>query len=203
MGEKLTKRQREILEYLIKFTREKGYPPTLREIGRRFSISSPKGVADHLKALERKGYLKRNPYLSRGVELTLMERQILREKMEVPVIGRIAAGTPILATENIEEVLMLDGKLLPSGELFGLRVKGDSMIKAGIKDGDYVVIRRQNVALKGEIVAVLIGEEVTLKRYFPEKEAIYLKADNPFYKPIVLKEDIQILGKAVALFRRL
>lgn len=201
--EELTFRQKEILEFISGNIQQKGYPPTLREIGRRHRIASTNAVNGILEALEKKGYIKRKPFLSRGIEITDVIRPDFRL---VPVVGRIAAGLPILAVENIETHLAVDKSFLPGGEIFSLKVVGDSMIDAGIFDGDYCLARRQSVAEDGDVVVAVIGEEATVKKYHPTKKYIRLEPANENYEPIIVEKgmpDFYIAGKVIGLMRRM
>ncbi len=176
----LNDRAREILSFIQRFARENGYPPTIREIGEAFSISSTNGVRYYLNRLEQEGHLKRSGKISRGIEL--VGRQ--RKAAGIPILGRVAAGQPILAEEQIEAHLE-PGDLFgdPAG-LFALRVRGDSMIEAGIMQDDYVIVRHQSTASAGEIIVALLGDEATVKYYQPKRGRIELVAANPNYEPI-------------------
>jgi repressor LexA len=205
IGRGLTPRQHKILEFIVEFTVQRGYPPTLREIGERFGIRSTKGVQDHIDALQRKGYLRRRPSISRGIEVKTPDKETIpspSQVLRIPVLGRISAGKPILAEENVEGFLQVDAHLIRQRGDFALRVKGDSMVDAGIHDGDWVIVRQQPVAEKGEIVVALIGDEATVKRYYPQKDCIRLEPANKRYTPVILKEGAKILGKVVGLIRR-
>ncbi len=201
--EVLTKRQKEIFEYIEKMITEFGKSPTIREIGERFSISSTNGVRAHLEALIKKGYIKRQKLISRGIDLI---RSFPNPVRRVPVVGAVPAGHPITAIENIEGELAVDTSFLPGGETFTLRVKGESMRDAGIFDGDYVLVNRQETANKGEIVVAIIGEEATVKRYFPERGRIRLQPENESFEPIWVDEnspEFSIAGKVIGLMRRI
>jgi repressor LexA len=200
----LTERQKAILSFIIEAIQARGFPPTLREIGHAFSIRSTKGVNDHLAALERKGEIRRHPELSRGIEVVHMpsaDEDIKR----IPLVGRIAAGTPVLATENIEGTYGIDRSLVQGGE-FMLSVQGDSMIDAHICDGDYILVRPQETANDGEIVAAMVDEEATVKRFYRNGSSVRLVPANESMSPIVVESmsnDVRILGKVVAVFRAL
>ena len=208
MRKKLTARQQEIYQFIAKAIREKGYPPTIREVMEAFDIASTNGVRTTLAALEKKGYIRRHALLSRGIELTdYYEREsgLSGDIREVPVIGRVAAGEPILATENVETTLTVDAGFVPSGTVFALKVQGDSMRDAGILDGDYVLARQQESAQAGEIVVAVIGEEATVKRYFRDGTNVRLMPENDAYDPIVVSrksDSFRIAGKIVGLMRR-
>lgn len=208
MRKPLTERQQAIYDYLARTIRTRGAPPTIREIMEVFGINSTNGVRTTLAALEKKGHIRRHPRLSRGIELVdYVEREPLAAELrEVPLIGRVAAGEPILATQNIEATLQLDRNLLPaSGTVFALRVHGESMKDAGILDGDIVLARQQEYAEQGDIVVALLGDEATVKRYYRDRDGIRLVPANDAYAPIVIAEDAEnfrIAGKVVGLIRR-
>jgi len=203
MVEELTFRQKEILNFISQAIQDKGYPPTLREIGKKFKIASTNGVHTILENLEKKGYIKRQPLLSRGIELV---QNIRANFTLIPVLGRIAAGLPILAVENIETHLAVDKTFLPGGEIFSLKVVGESMKDAGILDGDYVLARRQETAEKGDIVVAVIGEEATVKTYVPLKNMIRLEPANPDFEPTIVDRKTPgffIAGKVMGLMRKM
>lgn len=193
----LTPRQREVLEFLKEYISERGYPPTLREIARELGIKWTKGIEKHLQALEKKGYIKRFPG-ARSIEILGFSRG-----RSIPVVGSIAGGKPIVAEENIEKTLTLDEDLVPGEGAFFLKVEGESMNQAGILDGDYVLVRPEPTAEKGEIVAALIGDEATVKYFFPEKSRVVLRAANPDFESLVLDEndEFKILGKVAVVLR--
>jgi len=202
----LTDRQREILDFISKSIRRRGYPPTLREIGANFKIRSTNGVNDHLRALEKKGYLKREDLKSRA--LRPVDNAADGEMVEIPLVGRVAAGQPLLAVENIEDTVKVDRFFIgQSREVFALRVTGESMIEDGIFDGDYVFVRKQLQAEKGEIVVAMIEGEATVKRYFPEGDQIRFQPANAAMKPIyVRKQDfrsVNIIGVVVGVYRKM
>ncbi|MEW6753485.1 MAG: transcriptional repressor LexA [Candidatus Latescibacterota bacterium] len=209
MARPLTARQQAIYDYISRTIRGRGAPPTIREIMDEFGISSTNGVRTTLAALERKGHIRRRARLSRGIELVdfVEEEALSQELCAVPLVGRVAAGAPILATENIEETLHVDRALLPaSGRIFALRVHGQSMRDAGILDGDIVLARQQEQAERGDIVVALLGEEATVKRYSPGPDGIRLLPENEAFSPIVVspdREDFSIAGKVVGLMRRM
>ena len=219
--DKLTARQGEVLDFITDHIQTTGFPPTIREIGDNLGISSTNGVNDHLKALERKGYLVREDAKSRAIRplynpdqspfdpsATSDQPQIIEDVAAVPVVGRIAAGAPITAIENVEEEVHLGQSLLgrPS-DVFGLRVQGDSMIEDGIFDGDYIFVKRQQDARDGEIVAAMVDGEATVKRLFREGDRIRLQPANAAMEPIYVHaaeaRETQILGKVIAVFRRI
>ena len=204
----LTARQREILDFIRAEIHRRGFPPSVREIGEAVGLSSSSTVHSHLAALEAKGLLRRDPSKPRALEVLDyrdIERAIDYERVQaVPLVGQVAAGAPILAAENIEATLPLPASF--AGEdTFVLRVKGDSMIEAGILDGDFVVVRQQRSAINGDIVVAMIDEEATVKRYYNEGDRIRLQPENAALEPIYADRyaDFSILGKVVALFRRI
>ena len=197
----LTARQKEIYDFLLRVIREKGYAPSIPEIGAKFKIASTNGVADHLKALQKKGYIRRVG--KRAIEMAnAMGKAVLAATREVPVLGRIPAGKPFLSEENIEGVLTIPSDM-GSGKLYALRVKGDSMTGAGILDGDRVIVKQQGTAENGEIICALIEGEATLKRFYKKGGVITLKAENDKYAPIMLSQgEFRIMGKIVGLLRK-
>lgn len=203
VGKGLTKRQREILMYLMESKQERGYPPSVREIGAALGLTSSSTVHSHLAALEKKGFIHRDPSKPRAIEILKDgASQPPKRVVNVPVLGRIAAGQPILAEEHIEDVFPLPSDFVREDASFILRVRGDSMIEAGIHDGDYLVVRQQATANNGEIVAALLGDEATVKRFYRERDHVRLQPENRTMTPIVTR-DVTILGKAIALLRRL
>jgi repressor LexA len=204
----LTPRQRKIMEFLRNWGAEHGYPPSVREIGEAVGLVSPSSVAYQLKALERKGYLRRDPNRPRAVDVRPASELVDEEFDErrpaptyVPLIGRIAAGGPILAEEMIEDVLPLPRELVGEGTLFLLQVKGDSMIDAAICDGDWVAVRQQPDADNGDVVAALIEGEATVKTYQRRDGHLWLVPQNEAYEPIP-GDQATIMGKVVAVMRR-
>jgi len=199
----LTDRQKQIYDFLSVTVRGKGYAPSIPEIGKRFKITSTRGVFDHLKALEKKGYIKRVG--RRAIDIVSQSgRSALPQAKEIPIVGRIRAGAPLLAVENIEGSLTVANELARGKETFALKVKGDSMMEDGILEGDHVIIRRQDTAEDGDIVCALIGDEATLKRFYCRGREVTLKPANPKYEPIVVsKGEFRILGKATGVIRKL
>ena len=201
MGDKLTRRQAEILRSIRKFIRRNGYPPTVRELGERFGFD-PSTIFEHLRALQRKGHIKRDPHKSRSLTLLGFPTEEKSEIFELPVVGRVAAGRPILAVENIDETIAIDRKLIRGKESFFLKVKGDSMVDAGIEEGDYVMVASQPTAEEGDIVVALISDEAVVKIFHRGKDHIRLESANPNYEDIVVSRDFSIIGKVTALLRR-
>lgn len=202
----LSERQRNILNFVREFISHKGYPPAVREIGLAVGLSSSASVHNHLKKLQDYGFIKRDAAKPRALEL-LSAADAWRNKTVVPVplLGKITAGVPILAVENIEETYPIPRDLIGcDDDVFMLSVSGDSMINAGILDHDYIIARKQNFANNGDIVIALInGEETTVKRYYRELRSVCLKPENDKYKPITGTDNIQVLGKVIAVFRML
>lgn len=204
---KLTERQRAVLAFIEGSLANRGYPPTLREIGNHLGIRSTNGVNDHLRALERKGYLTREDMKSRTLQLT-NEPGDAQELVEVPIVGRVAAGNLNEAIEQTEDTVRVDRMLLGSrGEVFGLRIHGDSMIEAGIHDGDYVFVRKQIEAKRGDAVVAMVGDEATCKYYYPEADHVRLQPANsemtPVYVPYTEWRSTAILGVVVGVYRSL
>ena len=203
MGRGLTRRQAEILTFIQRFSETHGYPPSVREIGRALGLTSSSTVHSHLAALEKKGYLHRDPSKPRALEVLRDEHAIPPKKVvPLPVVGRVAAGTPLLAQENIEDYLPLPAEFVRDADSFIVRVRGDSMIGAGIYDGDFVIVRRQPTARNGDIVVARIEDEATVKRYYREADHIRLQPENPALEPILARE-VHIEGKVVGLIRRM
>lgn len=205
----LTDRQREVLEMIDQSMRERGYPPSVREIGEAVGLTSPSTVHSHLNTLQRLGFLRRDPTKPRAIEVrwdpnsgAVLERRPARY---IPLVGDVAAGTDVLAQENVEEILPLPSDFTGDGELFMLHVRGDSMIDAGILDGDFVVARVQPTAEKGDIVvAGLPGEEATVKTYTRKGNKVILQPSNPRLQPMEFDaSDVTIYGKVVTVLRRL
>lgn len=206
----LTKRQAEILRFIKTHIQSSGFPPTISEIQGQFSFKSPNAVQEHLKALERKGCIRRNPNQWRGLELTLSYKRggetSKYSTVSVPLVGRISAGLPILAEENFEGTISVDRSLVGRAtRLFALHVHGDSMIKAGIYDGDIAIARQQTTADHGDIIIALLGDEATVKRFYCKNKIIFLQPENDTMQPIKIGEesDFKILGKVIATLHRI
>jgi repressor LexA len=210
----LTKRQEQTLDFIRRSIEERGYPPTLREIGTYMGIRSTNGVNDHLRALERKGYLRREDMKSRALKLVDDSARSVARVMpenddltEIKVLGRVAAGLPLLAEENVVDTVRIDRMLVKGGrDVFGLRVTGDSMIEAGILSGDYIFVRKQTNAERGDIVVALIGDEATVKYYYPERDYVRFQPANSQMAPILVRatdfRPTMLLGKVVGVYRR-
>lgn len=208
---KLSKRQAAIYEFILSYTEGHGYPPSVREIGSAVGLKSPSTVHMHLKALEELSLIKRDPKKPRtidvtkpasesGVKLGTITQDLTNNCISLPLVGRVAAGTPILAEQNIEENLTLPTSLVGDSSSFILRVNGESMINAGIFDGDYIVVKEQKDAHNGEIVVALVGDSATVKTFYREKDRIRLQPENDTMEPIYV-DDALILGKVTALIR--
>lgn len=205
MPRNISARQRRILDYIKQHSDEKGYPPTVREIGEAVGLRSSSTVHGHLKALEAQGHILRDAALTRAIRVPETEPfpVKLRNMITLPLLGRVAAGLPILAEENVEERYTLPTDLVPGGEgCFMLRIKGDSMIEDGILDGDLVIVRPQQSAENGETVVGLLGDEATVKRFYRESGRIRLQPANATMEPIYA-EDVSILGRVVGVVRRM
>jgi repressor LexA len=207
--EPLTDRQKAVLEFISESIGSRGYPPTLREIGEHMGIRSTNGVNDHLKALEKKGYLEREDLKSRALRpISLDGAGPTGNVVEVPILGRVAAGEPILAIEQAEDTVKVDRFFLgASREVFALKVHGDSMIEAGIYHGDFIFVKKQLAANRGDIVVAMINDEATVKYFHPEADQIVFKPANHRMQPIVVKrrdfKSVNLLGLVVGVYRRL
>jgi repressor LexA len=219
----LTDRQKAILDFITQSIDERGYPPTLREIGEHFGIRSTNGVNDHLRALEKKGHLQREDLKSRALRpvgtqsasATAMRAGAdprLADVVEVPLVGRVAAGLPLLAVENVQDTVHVDKFFIgQTKEVFALRVKGDSMIEDGIFDGDYIFVKKQLQASRGDIVVAMIsgsaGDEATVKRYYPEGDSIRFQPANAAMQPIIVKKkdfrSVNLIGIVVGVYRKM
>jgi len=205
MPDGLTERQRQVLQFIKEEIRAKGYPPSVREIGEAIGLSSSSTVHGHMARLEEKGFIRRDPTKPRAIEVLDESFSLPRKRtVNVPVVGRVTAGLPIFADQNIEDHFPLPADFVRGDEtdLFFLTVQGESMIEAGILDGDYVLVRRQATALNGDIVVALIEDEATVKRFYKEQGHIRLQPENRFMDPIIVP-NAQILGKVVGLIRHL
>ncbi len=203
MGGELTGKQQELFDFLRDFLKEKGFPPTLREIASHFGLKSPRGPQKTLRILEKKGFIRKLAGLSRGIEVIGFPAN---QSITIPILGRVRAGEPVLAIENIEGYINFDQSLVSSKDVFLLRVQGDSMIDAHIRDGDFALVQPQSKAENGEIVVALIEDEATIKRIFLNQDFIRLEPANPDMEPIVVKKGekrVSIVGKVVGIFRKL
>ena len=197
----ITDKQREILEYIKSQILERGFPPAVREICEAVNLKSTSSVHSHLEALEKNGYIRRDATKPRAIEIIDDSFNLTRrEVVNVPMVGSVAAGQPILAVENIENYFPIPTEFLPNNQTFLLKVRGESMINAGILDGDYVVAHKTPVAENGDIVVALLEDEATVKRFFREDGHIRLQPENPAFQPII-SEQVVILGRVVSLIR--
>lgn len=200
-GRRLTAKQKEILEYIKDEILKKGYPPTVREICERVGLRSTSSVHAHLSTMEKNGFIRRDPTKPRAIEICDDSFQIVRTEMtSLPVVGDIAAGQPILAQENILNYFPVPSEIVPSGESFALRVRGESMINAGIFDGDIIFVNSCSTASNGDIVVALIDDSATVKTFYKEKDHIRLQPENDTMDPIIVRECL-ILGKVFGVFR--
>jgi len=202
----LTDRQQQVLDYIRQTVAERGYPPSVREIGDAVGLSSPSSVHAQLNSLVTAGMIRKDPAKPRAI--MIMDEAPSRSvgqgrTRDVPLLGRVAAGTPILAAEHVEDVMVLPTDLVGDGPVFLLEVKGDSMIDAGIREGDLVAVRKQQDARDGEIVAVLVDdEEATIKRLQRKDGKVFLHSENPAYAPMVFTDGVELIGKVVSVLRR-
>lgn len=210
----ISKRQQQAYDYICAFTATHGYPPSVREIGNAIGLSSPSTVHSHLHKLEKAGYIKRDPNKPRTIEITgpgseslhqgaaiaQVQQDVDKNTITLPLVGRVAAGSPILAEQNVEEVMTLPTSVVGDQNSFILRVRGESMINAGIFDGDYIVVREQSDAHNGEIVVALIDDSATVKTFYREKDRIRLQPENDTMEPIYAVNPT-ILGRVTGLFR--
>ncbi|NLM35212.1 MAG: transcriptional repressor LexA [Clostridiales bacterium] len=200
MSESLSSKQREVYEFLKKYSQEKGYPPAVREICEAVGLSSTSTVHGHLKRLEKKGLIKRDATKPRALEIVEFANR-KKEMIDIPIVGKVTAGEPILAVENIEDTFTIPLNYIKNrNDLFILKVKGESMIDAGILDGDLAIIEKTESVLNGDIVVALIDNSATIKRFFKEKDHIRLQPENKTMSPIIVK-DCRILGKLVGIYR--
>lgn len=203
MYDDLSKKQIDILNYIKSYIKYKGYPPAIREICTKLDISSTSTVHSHIVKLENKGYIRRDPLKNRAIEIINTDYDEINSKKEtfdVPIVGKVTAGEPILALENIEDTFPLPIELSTKGNLFILNVQGESMIEAGILDGDKIIVRQQKTANNGDIVVAMIDESATVKRYYKRNDHVELKPENSTMFPIIVKE-VEILGKVIGLYR--
>lgn len=198
----LTKRQREIFDFVRQYLGKYGYPPTVREIGKAVGLHSSSTVHTHLANLEKAGVLRRDPTKGRAIEILIDKaKRAVTASGGLPVLGQVAAGSPILAEENVEDYIEIPDVIGGEDGDYILKVRGESMIKAGIFEGDYVVVRQTEVARDGEIVVALIGDEATVKRFFREPDRIRLQPENDEMEPIYSTE-VQLLGRVIGVFRK-
>ncbi|WP_129598667.1 transcriptional repressor LexA [Anaerophilus nitritogenes] len=202
MAQNLTKQQEKILNYIKTIVNTKGYPPSVREICAAVGLKSTSTVHSHLSNLEKNGYIRRDPTKPRTIEILEEDRVHRKETVDIPIVGKVTAGEPILAVQNIEDSFPVPADFLDNNNHFMLTVRGTSMIDAGILDGDYVLVKQKNTADNGEIVVALLEDESTVKRFFKEKDCIRLQPENSSMSPIFTK-DVTILGIVKGVFRKL
>ena len=197
---KITQKQQEILEYLKKEIISRGYPPSVREICEAVDLRSTSSVHSHLETLERNGYIRRDPAKPRAIEIVDNNFNLTRKSVSVPILGSVAAGMPLLAVENVEGYFPIPIEYMPNTETFMLHVKGESMINAGIYDGDKVLVQKQSTAENGDFVVAMIEDGVTVKTFYKEDDHIRLQPENDFMEQLIY-DDVQIIGKVIGLFR--
>ncbi len=203
--EDLTAKQKSVLDYLKEMVYKRGYPPSVREVCDAVGLKSTSTVHNHLTNLEKKGFIKRDPTKPRAIEIMdypFQEQSIKKQMVNVPIVGKVTAGEPILANENIEDVFPLPKDFMETSEdLFILKVEGSSMINAGILSGDSVIVKKQNTAQNGDIVVALLEDDATVKRFYKEKKGFRLQPENSEMEPLLVKE-VTVLGKVIGLLRR-
>ena len=198
---KISTKQREILEYIKQEILNKGYPPAVREICEAVDLKSTSSVHSHLETLEKNGYIRRDPTKPRAIEIIDDNFNLTRrEVVNVPLIGQVAAGQPLLAVENITSYFPIPAEFIPKEEVFMLNVKGESMVNAGIYDGDQIIVKQQSTASNGEIVVALVDDSATVKRFYKENGHIRLQPENDFMEPIIV-DSCEIIGKVIGLIR--
>lgn len=203
MYEDLSQKQIDILMFIKNQIQQKGYPPSVREICKGVNLRSTSTVHRHLEKLEVKGYIRKDPTKPRAIEIldkSDNDRLPVKKTIDIPIIGRVTAGKPILAFEHIEDTFPVPAEMAERGSLFMLKVQGNSMINSGILSGDYVIVKQQNDAVNGDIIVALLDDEATIKRFFKEKDYIRLQPENDAMDPIIIK-DVLILGKVIGLYR--
>lgn len=199
---KISKKQQEILEYIKNEILNRGFPPAVREICEAVNLKSTSSVHSHLETLEKNGYIRRDPTKPRAIEIVDDNFNLARrEVVNVPILGNVAAGVPLLAIENIESYFPIPAEFLPNSQTFMLNVKGESMVNAGILDGDHVVVEQCSTAKNGDMVVALIGDSATVKTFYKEDGYYRLQPENDYMDPIIVKEELQILGKVIGVFR--
>lgn len=198
---RITKKQSEILEYIKSQILNKGYPPSVRDICTAVNLKSTSSVHAHLETLEKNGYIRRDPTKPRTIEIIDDNFNLTRrEVVNVPLVGQVAAGEPLLAVENITGYFPIPAEYMPNEETFMLKVKGDSMINMGIYEGDQIIVKKQNTAANGEVIVALVDDSATVKRFYKEDGHIRLQPENDFMEPIIVN-DCEILGKVIGLIR--
>lgn len=197
---KITDKQQQILDYIKSEMRDKGFPPAVREICEAVHLKSTSSVHAHLEALEKNGYIRRDPAKPRTIEI-LGDESVSVEIKNLPLVGTVAAGQPILAVENIENYFPMPAQFVPNEKTFMLNVKGDSMINAGILEGDKIIVKSQDTAENGEMVVALVGDSATVKTFYKEEGYYRLQPENDFMEPIIVRGELQIIGKVIGVVR--
>lgn len=199
---KISAKQQEILDYIKNTILNKGFPPAVREICEAVNLKSTSTVHSHLEALERNGYIRKDPTKPRAIEIVDDHFNLTRrELVNVPLVGTVAAGQPLLAVENIENYFPVPAEFIPNVQTFMLKVKGDSMVNAGIFDGDQVLVAQQSVAENGEMIVALVDDSATVKTFYKEDGYYRLQPENDYMEPIIVNDNLQILGKVIGVFR--
>lgn len=199
---KITDKQREILEYIKNEILNRGFPPAVREICEAVNLKSTSSVHAHLESLEKNGYIRRDPTKPRAIEIVDDNFNLVRREMvNVPVLGRVAAGEPLLAIENVESYFPIPAEFMPNAQTFILNVVGESMINAGILDGDKVIVEQTAETQNGDIVVALVDDSATVKRFYKEKDCYRLQPENDYMDPIIVYDQLQILGKVIGVYR--
>jgi len=199
---KISKKQQEILDYIKSEILNRGFPPAVREICEAVDLKSTSSVHSHLETLEKNGYIRRDPTKPRAIEIVDDNFNLVRrEVVNVPIVGRVAAGEPILAVENVENYFPIPSEYMPNAETFMLVVKGDSMINAGIMDGDNILVERKSTARNGDMVVALVDDSATVKTFYKENGYYRLQPENDFMEPIIIHEEVLILGKVIGVLR--
>ncbi|MDO4522855.1 MAG: transcriptional repressor LexA [Eubacteriales bacterium] len=199
---KITKKQTEILEYMKNEILNKGFPPSVREICEAVNLKSTSSVHSHLESLEKNGYIRRDPTKPRAIEIIDDNFNLVRrEVVNVPLLGRVAAGEPLLAVENVESYFPIPAEFMPNVQTFMLNVQGESMVNVGIFDGDQILVQQQSTAHNGDIVVALVEDSATVKTFYQEDGYYRLQPENDFMDPIIVRDDLQILGKVIGVLR--
>lgn len=199
---RISAKQSEILEYIKEEILQRGYPPTVRDICTAVNLKSTSSVHSHLETLEKNGYIRRDPTKPRAIEIVDEDFNLTRKEMRnIPIIGTVAAGQPILAEENIEGYFPLLSEELPNGDLFILKVRGESMINAGILNGDYIIVRQDNTAKNGDMIVALVDDSATVKTFYKEDGYYRLQPENDYMDPILVYDNLQILGHVIGVYR--
>lgn len=199
---KISKKQQEILDYIKSEIMNRGFPPSVRDICEAVHLKSTSSVHAHLETLEKNGYIRRDPTKPRAIEIIDDNFNLTRrEVVNVPLVGAVAAGEPLLAVQNIENYFPVPAEYMPNAQIFMLRVQGESMINAGILDGDYVLVEQKNTASNGEMVVALVEDSATVKTFYRENECVRLQPENDYMDPIIVHGELRILGKVIGVFR--